>query len=260
MPVKLWQLDKRGSYSSKVVTDWNKVLGGEEYRQQAEELDKRLDYALDDALSRLNAARIVDLKVEFKRIWSVGRSVRESGILQLPALRTERRALVWRAMAWKCWLGTPHDYPDSALRVAWRDLRSKYQPEVVDKKGGVRDLFETGYWLQQQELEDASFTFGGSISNARELGSRTSIYVPAMREALLTWLTSLSVEDRKVVHAGRNFVACVKALRKVWPDRGFGAARRPEHYAAEELYAEVQEVLKPVLIEILHTKNETNAY
>ena len=255
MPVKLWQRDKQGNYSSKVVTDWDKVLGGEEYRQQAEELDQRLNDTLDDALSRLNKADTIGTKKEFKRVWCVGRSVRESQILELPALRTERRALLWRAMAWKCWLGTRHDYPDSELCVAWRELRSRFQPEVVDKKGGVRDLFETGYWLQQQELEEAAFTFGGSISNAREMGSRTSIYVPVMREALHTWLTSLSDKEREAVHAGKNFVACIKVLRNNWPDRGFGAARRPEHYAVDDLYIEVLEVLKPVLIEILGTKN-----
>ena len=253
MPVQLWQLDKTTTYSSKVVTDWDKILGGEEYRQSAEELDERLDHALDDALSRLNEMATVDAKIEFKRIWCVGRSVRESGILQLTALRTERRALLWRAMAWKCWLGTRHDYPDSALQVTWRVLRSKYQPEVVDKKGGVRDLFETGFWLQQQEIEDAAFTFGGSISNAREMGSRTSVYVPAMRDALHTWLTSLCDQEREAVHKGKNFVACIKALRRNWPDRGFGSARRPEHYAPDELYAEVRQVLGPVLTEIRET-------
>lgn len=253
MPVKLWQLDNRGTYSSKIVTDWDKVLGGEEYRQSAEELDQRLDWTLDSALSRLNELAAVDTKIEFKRIWCVGRSVQESGILQMGALRTERRALLWRAMAWKCWLGTRYDYPVSELRVAWRELRSKFQPEMVDKKGGVRDLFETGYWIQQQELEDATFTFGGSISNAREMGSRTSINVPAVRQALHTWLISLSDEDRKAVHSGKNFVACIKALRKNWPDRGVGAARRPEHYSDDDLYAELQEVLAPVLADILCT-------
>ena len=255
MPIKLWQRDEQGNHASRVITDWDKVLGGEEYRQQAEDLDEQLDKALDDAVLRLKEVDVVDIKVEFKRVWCVGRAVKESGILQLPALRTERFALLWRAMAWKCWLGTRHNYPLSAPADAWRELRSDYQPEVMDNKGRVKDLFETGYWLQQQELEDAAFTFGGSVSNAREMGARTSIYVPAMRHALHTWLTSLSDKEREMVHSGKNFATCMKSLRKKWPDRGFGAARRPEHYDANALYVEVQEVLNPVLNEILGGKN-----
>lgn len=250
MPVKLWQKDDNNRYTSRIVTKWDSPLGGEEYRAEAEELDKRLDDVLDDSLSLLGELSGVAINIRFKRIWCVGRCVRESGVLRLPALRTERRVLLWRAMAWKCWLGTRHDYPNSDLENRWGILRSSKQVEPKDPFR-TNDLFETGLWLQQQGLQEADLVFGGSVSNAREIAHRTSISTPKMREALKEWLQNLSPGHRDAVHTKGNFGKVGKALRQRWPDAGFGAARRPEHYSPEELLTEVREVLEPVLKDIL---------
>lgn len=250
MPVKLWQKDENNRYTSRIVTKWDSPLGGEEYRAEAEELDKRLDDVLDDSLSLLGELSGVAINIRFKRIWCVGRCVRESGVLRLPALRTERRVLLWRAMAWKCWLGTRHDYPNSMQEPRWRELRPGKQAEPTDPFR-TRELFEIGLWLQQQELNDAAFIFGGSVSNSIAIGRRTSINALAMREALKEWLQNLSPEHRDAVHTKGNFGKVGKALRQRWPDAGFGAARRPEHYSPEELLTEVREVLEPVLKDIL---------
>lgn len=250
MPVKLWQKDDNNRYTSRIITKWDSPLGGEEYRAEAEELDRRLDEVLDDSLSLLDELSGVSINIRFKRIWCVGRCVQESGVLRLPALRTERRVLLWRAMAWKCWLGTRHDYPNSALEDRWGILRSSKQVEPRNPFR-AKDLFEIGLWLQQQELQEADFILGGRVYNAYAIAHRTSISTPKMREALKEWLQNLSSDHRDAVHTKGNFGKVGKALRQRWPDAGFGSARRPEHYSPKELLVEVHEVLEPVLKDIL---------
>lgn len=252
MPVKLWQKDDNNRYTSRIVTKWDSPLGGEEYRAEAEELDRRLDEVLDDSLSLLGELSEVAINIRFKRIWCVGRCVQESGVLQLPALRTERRVLLWRAMAWKCWLGTRHDYPNSELEKQWGILRSTTHVEL-NNPFRTKDLFEIGLWLQQQEINDAAFIFGGNVSNSTAIGRRTSINALTMREALKEWLQDILPEQREAVYVNKNFDQVAKALRQRWPDAGFGAARRPEHYSPKELLVEVHEVLEPVLKDILGT-------
>ncbi len=248
MPVKLWQRDEDGGYSSKIVTKWDTALGGEEYRREAEELDEKLDGVLDDAIRMLDSdpIKVIDVSIKFKRIWCVGRSTYESGVLGLSALRTEQRVLLWRAMAWKCWLGTRHDYPTSPPEERWQHLRPTRQVEPKNPFR-IHDMFETGLWLQQQDIEDAVFTFAGSVSSAREIGLRTSINALAMRNALKQWLQGLTAEQRALVHKNRNFPEVAKALRKRWPDKGPGSARRPEHQPPQELLQEVRELLAPLV-------------
>lgn len=252
MPIKLWREESDGSLSSQIWTVWDSPLGGEEYRIPAEELDSRLDNVLDDALVRLAACENVNASQEFKRSWSVGRTVRQSGILQHSALVAERRMLLWRAMAWKCWLGARHDYPRSPRETRWRGLRPSVQPENKNPSR-MLDVFETGFWLQQQELKDAAFTFGGNISNAEQFAKRKSINAPAMRVALTSWLQSLPEDDRRKALTSKNFKQITQAMTKRWPDRGFGSARRPEHTNSEVLLAEVTETLFPVLDEIMNS-------
>ncbi len=256
MPVKLWQQDKSGNFFSRIVTQWDNSLGGEEYREQAEELDQRLDEVLDDALKLVKDLKKqhTDISPKFLRTWSVGRVVRDSGILQLPALETERRQLLWRAMSWKCWLGIRHDYPESELRQEWQSLRSNLEPEVRNQQSDIKYLFGMGYWLQQQELEDAISIFGQSTSNANALAQRASIRVLPVRAALQNILGQFSEADRSTIHKSENFKSLIKALRKRWPDRGPGSADRPEHYTPELLEEEIHLILESVLADIKSLK------
>ncbi len=256
MPVKLWQQDKSGNFFSRIVTQWDNSLGGEEYREQAEELDQKLDEVLDDSLKL-----VADLKEQrsavspkFLRTWSVGRVVRDSGILQLHALETERRQLLWRAMSWKCWLGIRHDYPESKLCHEWQSLRSNLEPEVRNQQSDIKYLFGMGYWLQQQELEDAVSTFGQSVGHANALSYRASIRVLPVRTALGNIFEQLSEADRSLIHKGKNFETLVQALRKRWPDKGPGSADRPEHYSPELLEQEIHLILESVLADIKSPK------
>ena len=258
MPVKIWSRDTAGRYDSQVVTEWDRPLGGEEYRPDAEALDRQLDVVLDDALVRLILAKTIVANTRFKRIWCVGRAVRDSGIIASPALRTERRVLLWRAMAWKCWLGTRHDHPNSPLEKRWARLRPGKQAEPKNPFR-VHDLFETGYWLQHQELDDAVVTFGGSVSNAVAIGRRTSINAPSVRSALSTWMRSLPPDTREQVHKPKFFGEIAKALRKRWPDKGFGSAQRPEHLPENNLHAELASVLDPLIGQIGHVQKDVAA-
>ena len=246
MPAKLWSQDNQGQYFSRVVTNWDRPLGGEEYRADAEDLDERLDAVLDDAISRIASTQAKGVNRRFVRIWCVGRSVSESKIVELPALRTERRVLLWRAMAWKCWLGTRHDFPNSDLEAQWAQLRPGKQAEPKNPFR-VHDLFETGYWLQQQEFEDAVLTFGGSVSNAVAIGRRTNINALSVRVALLCWISELPFDLRRQLYSPNIFDEIAKALRRRWPDRGFGAAERPANLPSLELRNEVTRVLAPIL-------------
>jgi len=256
MPVKLWQQDKSGNFFSRIVTQWDNSLGGEEYREQAEELDQRLDEVLDDALKLVADLKKqhFDVSPKFLRTWSVGRVVRDSGILQLPALETERRQLLWRAMSWKCWLGIKHDYPESELCQEWQSLRSNLEPEVRNQQSDIKYLFGMGYWLQQQELEEAISIFGQSTSNANALAQRASIRVLPVRAALQNILGQFSEADRSTIHKSENFKSLIKALRKRWPDKGPGSADRPEHYPPELLEEEIRLILESVLADIKSPK------
>ena len=129
MPIKLWIQEVDRSLTSTVVTGWDSPLGGEIYRAQAETLDVLLDDVLDDALARFDHANDVQASAEFVRVWCVGRAVREADILRSPALTNERRVLLWRAMAWKCWYGARHDYPYSSPETRWMQLRPAGQAE-----------------------------------------------------------------------------------------------------------------------------------
>lgn len=256
MPVKLWQQDKSGNFFSRIVTQWDNSLGGEEYREQAEELDQKLDEVLDDSLKLVDDLKdqCPDVSPKFLRTWSVGRVVRDSGILQLPALETERRQLLWRAMSWKCWLGIRHDYPESELCQDWQSLRSNLKPEVRNQQSDTKYLFGMGYWLQQQELEDAISTFGQSTSNANDLVQRASIRVLPVRTALGNIFGHLSAADRSLMHKAKNFRSFAQVLRKRWPDKGPGSADRPEHYPPELLEEEIRLILESVLADIKSPK------
>ena len=89
------------------------------------------------------------------------------------------------------------------------------------------------------------------MSNAEQISMRKSINAPAMRKAMTQWLAGLSEAQRRRAHVSTNFKQIAKALRQRWPDKGYGSARRPEHADPLKLQAEVEEVLAPVLRNIV---------
>lgn len=257
MPAKFWIQNEDGSIRSDIITGWDTVFYGEEYRPIAEDLDQRLDTVLDNAVSKLTDPVVTKVTADpkFKMLWSLGRAVKNSGILIHPAMKNENQIFLWRVMAAKARLGivSIREGKQPSESDRWRVLRDLKQPDVTNKGGGVQDLYETAIWLQQHDLEEAAFIFGGNLGNAREIGARKGINVPSLRRALATWIGELSEDQRHEVHERNNFQLVAKALTKRWPFRGFGSARRPEHLEPDELLREVRDALQPVIAQLFET-------
>ena len=240
MPVKIWEVDENG-LSSKVVTDWDTLLTTEEYREDAEDLDRRLDDVLDGALKRVNSCRKTGAPPEFLRAWAVGRALKESGVYDSPALKNEHRQLLWRALARKCRIGARSTREQDGR---WRDLRPSAVREPR-REGGKLDYFEMCRWLAEQDLEDAIATFGGSIRNVWQMLERPALRPIILRRILREWFASHPKDIQERLLQQSMFAEIMKTLRKRWPDRGPGSAKKPVHYKDGELKAEVYRLLAP---------------
>jgi hypothetical protein len=240
MPVKLWQADDKGLYS-RIVTGWDQVRTGEEYRAQAEQLDAVLDNVLDRAVECVAAESSGTVPEEFLRAWAVGRALQESKIFDSHALRNERRELVWRALAYKCRTGAR---ASGATEEQWRTLRPSSVREPR-REGGRLDYFEMCQWAAEQDLKEAAFTFGGSVRNVWQMLERPTLRPLPVRRALHGWMKSLPKDTAAKLVRPKSFAEMMKALRGRWPDRGPGSAKRPAHYSEEELRLEVEKVLSP---------------
>ena len=49
MPIKIWDIDGSGAYTSTIQTHRRTTLGGEEFRPEADALDANIDQVLDRA-------------------------------------------------------------------------------------------------------------------------------------------------------------------------------------------------------------------
>ena len=240
MPVKIWEADETGLYS-RVVTGWDTVWTAEEHREDAEKLDAALDAVLDTAMARVQDVTGEDVPMTFLRAWAVGRAIQESGVLGSPALVKEKADLLWRALARKCRTGARSS---AEIEPRWRDLRPQSAREPR-REGGRLDYFEMCRWLGEQELSDAFITFGGHIRNVWQMLERPALRPIALRHALKAWLDSHKGPTREKLQEPRTFAEMMKVLRKRWPDRGAGSAKRPVHYEEAALSAEVARLLAP---------------
>ena len=92
--------------------------------------------------------------------------------------------------------------------------------------------------------------FGANRTNARELFRRGAINSKNLRDTLARWFAELEPAQRTELTKPKNFVLLAKALAIRFPGRGPGSAKRPVHYADEELYAAVRTVLDPIAVEL----------
>lgn len=257
MPAKFWTRNQDGSIGDKIITGWDTLFQGHEFRPDAEDLDEKLDKVLDDALDTLESPEVTAVQADrkFKMLWSFGRTVKDSGILKHPAMKNEKQIFLWRVMAAKARIGVAsvRDGAQPSASDRWRTLRDTRQKDVTNKGGGVQDPYETAIWLQQHDLQEAAFLFGGNIGNAREIGARKGINVPQVRRALARWLRELTEDQRQIIHERKNFQLVAKALTKQWPFKGQGSARRPEHLQPDELLAQLRQALQPVLTQLFKT-------
>ncbi len=241
MPVKIWEADENG-LSSRVVTDWDTIWTSEEYREDAEKLDLALDAILDDALARVRGGKNAGAPSSFLRAWAVGRALTESGVFNSPALRNERKhQLLWKALAQKCRTGARST---REIDTRWLSLRPSSTREPR-REGGKLDYFEMCYWLAEQDLGDAIDTFGGSIRNIWQMLERPTLRPIGVRRSLQSWLNNQPTYIKERLLQPQPFADMMKQLRKRWPDRGRGSAKRPVHYEDEALFTELAKVLNP---------------
>lgn len=238
MPVKIWDQDDRGRYTSRIQTSLNVGLGGEEYRADAEELDVQIDAVLERAVHLLpETTNSRDKSREFVKRWAIGRAITESGILQSPHIAFEPRVHLWLAMARKCRLGIRST---GVVEHRWSSLipKRELEPNRIE-----RDIFALGLWLQEQDLDDALDAFGGRLANAREIHRRESLRSINLRNALARWCRASDPDKRSEFFQAKEFVAIAKTLQRRWPSRGPGSAKRPVHFADGDLDRELGRVL-----------------
>lgn len=245
MPVKIWSIDEQQGVISHIESDRPTRWTSEELREEAEELDRLLDRVLDSAVDSVRHWHKVGLPLEFLRAWAVGHSLRTSEISDVPALRNEQPYRVWQALASKCRTGCR---ADRTIEQSWKGLRPKRAGEPR-REGGRLDYFEMCRWLAEQDLEDAAATFGGHVRNVWQMLERPSLRPIVLRRAFLGWLRSLPEESRNELLEPKTFAEMMKVLRRRWPDRGPGSARRPIHYQNEDLRQEIGRQLGDLALE-----------
>ena len=250
MPVLIWS-ERDGVISSIVHTGRRYFISAEEFRPEAEALDRQLDALLDMAWHALtiitrhkNGKAHVDA---FEQRWVLGRAVHVSNIMQHQAMQGEVRALLWQALTPKAWHGICHDLE---REPRWRELIPKryksWQSKPNDRH--AYEFLEVGYWLREQQLQDAGELFGWNSSNAQDLYKRTGLRSFKLRQAILHWLRRQSPDVREEfakpkAKGKRNFAEIPYALNKRFPAKGPGSALLPQHYPEDELRAIVCDVL-----------------
>jgi hypothetical protein len=234
MPAKIWEVGEEGLHS-RVHSDWEAALTPEQFRGEAEELDRELDAILDRAIDRVAKESTHASSADFVRAWAVGRCLNESQVLDSTAMKRERPSLLWKALASKCRTGARSD---GTVEERWRQLRPQRAGEPR-REGGRLDYFEMCRWLAGQDLADAVHTFGALVRNVWQMLERPTLRPLIVRRALLGSLGELPEEDRQRLYDRRTFAELMKTLRRRWPDRGPGSAKRPIHYSEAALQAEI---------------------
>jgi hypothetical protein len=242
VPVLVWDLSEAGPVST-VETDWPIAFTPEERREEAEVLDRQLDGVLDETLTTVDRLEKTAVASEFVRAWAIGSVLSASGVLDAPAMKNEPRQRLWLALARKCRNGMRSD---GSVEARWEELRPSAAREPR-REGGRLDHFELCLWLASQEFEAAGETFGGSVRNAWQMLERPALRPLIVRTAFHRWLGSLDPELRRRAVDLKVFPELMKALRRRWPDRGAGSAKRPIHYSESELTEEMDALLRPLL-------------
>lgn len=256
MPVLVWS-ERDGALGNSIRTRRRYFFSPEEYRTDAEALDQALDDLLDMAWYALklitkheNGKARVDA---FEQRWVLGRAVFVSDILRHDAMQGEIRSLLWQALTPKAWYGVRHDATEEQR---WRELipnrYRSWQSKPEDRD--AYEFLEVGYWLREQQLQDAGELFGWNSSNAQDLYKRSGLRSFELRQAILHWLRRQSTEVREEfakpkAKGKRNFAEIPYALNKRFPAKGPGSALLPQHYPEDELRAIVCQVLDAAVCE-----------
>ncbi len=247
MAVKVWDLDQSGQLTSVIRRMGLSGMGAETHRTEAEELDRDVDDLLDRAAILLARHDASPAHSEFAKRWAIGRAIAESQILDSPQLEPEETPDLWLAMARKCRLGVRHGGKSTA-EPGWRGLIPK---RTVEPKRMDVDIFALGMWLQEQELDDARLAFGHRIHNAKQIWSGEALRHLVFKNALTSYFMDFNEEQRELIYPNAQYSALATVLRRRWPSRGKGSAKRPIHYSSSDLLAELHRLLDPIAVVIM---------
>ena len=253
MAVKIWNLDESGVLTSTIRTGNRSGIGGEELRPKAEELDAEIDGVLDEAQKLLKAEYPKGRSKTFAKRWAIGRAIAHSRILDSPSLESGQKPDLWLAMARKCRIGIRNN----GERVKnWKGLipAREVEPQRIEK-----DVFGLAIWLQEQPLRDADLAFGSGIYNATEIWNGEALRNRVFRDSLAKYFAEYTEDERAKLYNFKAYATLAKTLRRRWPSRGKGSAKKPIHYSPEDLFEEVKRVLDPVATEILKQHRATMA-
>ncbi len=249
MAVLVWS-ERDGALGNSIRSGRRVALSAEEFRPEAESLDQQLDALLDMAWQALTIiTEHVNGKARFnafEQVWVLGRAIYVSDILRHEAMQGEARTLLWQALMAKAWFGI-RQYLEREPR--WRELIPRNRKTWLERPAENRhyDFLEIGYWLREQQLQDAGEVFGWSFTNAREVYVRASLRSNELRRALLHWLRRQRPEIREALSKSARgkpgFELIPKALQKRFPAKGPGSALLPQHYPEDELRSIVCDVL-----------------
>ena len=248
MSVKIWDQDQSGHLTSSIRWMGSSGIHAEDHRPQAERLDEQIDLLLDNALTLLHQQDEDQNHGLFAARWAIGRAIADSDILASLDLENHERLDLLLAMARKCRLGVRHTgkmEPTSKWNVLIPTKRET-EPKRIEP-----DIFGLGMWLQEQQLEDAKLAFGGGLHNAKQIWSGEALRSPKLRQALTTYFAHLTHEQREILYRIPQYAKLAKALRRRWPSRGKGSAKRPVHYDQEQLEVEITQLLEPITTDIL---------
>ena len=247
MAIKIWNPNPSGKPTSTIKRLGSSGPSAEEHRPQADQIDIQLDGLLDKAVALLDQQDTGHNHNRFATRWAIGRAIADSQILDSPLLEPGEIPDLWLAMARKCRLGVRHSgEPDSESR--WKGLI--FQRDAEPKRVEY-DIFGLGIWLQEQDLDDAKLAFGSSIHNAKQIWSGEALRSPKLRQALTDYFANYDDAQRLYICQNYRYALLAKALRRRWPSRGKGSAKRPVHYDQEELSAAICQLLEPITTEIL---------
>ena len=244
MPIKLWDktngqltsaIALRGSGKGSVV--------GEARRPDAEALDAEVDAMLDLAAAHVLPS-VAPANLFLARRWAIGRAIQDSRLMESPNLELGEQGDLWLAIDRKCRLGIR---ADGRAEDAWHRL---VPGKENDPARPDRDPFPVSLWLQEQDLDGTIAAFGGRYGNAQKLFMRPALRSRNLREAVAAWMRCQPDDKRKALANNKRFWGVIRALAARFPSRGPGSAKRPVHYAPDELYAEVSRVLDPIAAEI----------
>lgn len=236
MPVLVWDRNNNGEVSSQVLTSRRTAFGGEEFRSEADKLDRKIDDTLGSAVDLVSHLAASRQDSKFACRWALGRALAESNITHSDELDTAEQKFLWLALARKCRLGI---HANGEISDTWNSL---IPHRDSDPKRIERDVFTLGLWLQEQEFLEAKVTLANSLTNAREMFRRKALSSLKMRRALFRWIFEVRGIDPSLTTS--EFEDITKKLCKRWPGKGPGSAKQPVHYECEEdLYRDVVAVL-----------------